>query len=211
MSPGIPLGAALACLIWAGCAPRRAGVLAGGAGETRLAPDEFRIELGDDGYTHSARVQDLALLRAAELCLASGLPYFAILDESSVVPRGRVPALPKRRDGLTVMGYAKKPAGFFTFDAAFLRDELREKYGIGPGVSPPASGPELASLRKWFAKMKNGQRLRVGLGEDTPGEFLFAGYYPGEDSVALRPVAGGPLSGRFHSLRNIRTVEPVEP
>ena len=57
--------------------------LTGGYGDTRLAPDAFRVTFDGNAYTSGERAQDFALLRASELTLANGFKYFAIVDESS--------------------------------------------------------------------------------------------------------------------------------
>lgn len=55
----------------------------GGYKETILAPDIARITVNGNGYTSRDRVQDFALLRASEIALQSGYPYFAVLNEQN--------------------------------------------------------------------------------------------------------------------------------
>jgi hypothetical protein len=62
----------------------------GGFSETKLAPDVVRVVFTGNGYTSKQRAQDLALLRAAELSLAAGSPYFAVLSESTDVRHNSV-------------------------------------------------------------------------------------------------------------------------
>ena len=208
MRPGIALGASLAGLIWAGCAaPRGEGGRAGPFKETMLAPDSFRIDYQDEGYTHSARAQDLALLRAAELCGEKGFAYFKVLDEE---PPGRTASFPKLKTGVLVKVFVKKPSGFFTFDAAFMLRSLREKYGIQPAAESSTASRGLPALRGLFAKLDPERHLRLALFDDPPNEFVFMGFYPGEDTVALRLAAGGRLSGRIFHLRDIRMAEPMD-
>lgn len=65
-----------------GCATQyQSSGLTGGYTETRLAPDMVRITFTGNGYTKRERAQDFALLRAADLGLQSGYPYFAVIDE----------------------------------------------------------------------------------------------------------------------------------
>jgi hypothetical protein len=60
-----------------GCAtPYQSSGLTGGYKETKLAPDIARITVEGNGYTSRDRVQDFALLRASEMALQSGYPYF---------------------------------------------------------------------------------------------------------------------------------------
>lgn len=73
-----------ACVLVAtGCATGYHGRLFGlGFTDTQLAPDVFRVTFDGNALTSPARVQDLALLRAAEICLGSGFPFFAVLGEA---------------------------------------------------------------------------------------------------------------------------------
>lgn len=69
-------------LLIAGCAtPYQPSGLTGGYKETLLAPDIVRITVEGNGYTSRDRVQDFALLRASEMALQSGYPYFAVINE----------------------------------------------------------------------------------------------------------------------------------
>lgn len=55
----------------------------GGYSETMLAPDVARITFKGNNATAPERVQDMALLRASELCLQAGYKKFVILDEAN--------------------------------------------------------------------------------------------------------------------------------
>jgi hypothetical protein len=70
-----------ALLILTNCAtPYKSSGLLGGYSDTALAPDVYRISFQGNGYTSSERVQDFAILRAADLTLAHGYRYFAIFN-----------------------------------------------------------------------------------------------------------------------------------
>jgi hypothetical protein len=76
----------LLCLVGvafiSGCAtPYQPSGLTGGYKETKLGADIARITVNGNGYTSRDRVQDFALLRASELALESGYPYFVVLNE----------------------------------------------------------------------------------------------------------------------------------
>ena len=58
--------------------------ITGGYTETHLAPDLFRVFFRGNAYTSSERVQDLAMLRAAEVTRQQGYPFFAIVDEKDL-------------------------------------------------------------------------------------------------------------------------------
>ena len=80
--------AALAALALAGCvtavgteyAPRDDKGF--GYSETRIEQDRYRIVFAGDGATPPEAVEDFALLRAAELALASGYEWFRVTDRS---------------------------------------------------------------------------------------------------------------------------------
>ncbi len=52
----------------------------GGFQDTQLAPDVYRVSFSGNGFTSADRVQDFALLRAAELTLANNGRYFAVIS-----------------------------------------------------------------------------------------------------------------------------------
>ena len=62
--------------------------ITGGYKETPLAPDVVRITVEGNGYTSRDRVQDYALLRAAEMALQSGFPYFVVINERNDTSTG---------------------------------------------------------------------------------------------------------------------------
>ena len=74
-----------------GCATKYQSVgFTGGFTETQLAPDVFRVSFSGNGYTSGDRVQDFALLRAAELMLANNFPYFVLIDSADQSQTGTV-------------------------------------------------------------------------------------------------------------------------
>lgn len=54
----------------------------GGFKDTQLAPDVFRVSFSGNTFTSNDRVQDFALLRAAELTLANNAQYFAVISST---------------------------------------------------------------------------------------------------------------------------------
>jgi hypothetical protein len=82
MSGSRLLAIALASAIF-GCASSyqpSGSSITGGFKETRLGPDVFRVTFSGNGYTPADRVQDFAMLRAAELTLANGAPFFVVMS-----------------------------------------------------------------------------------------------------------------------------------
>ena len=74
----------IAPLVFAGCATSyQANSITGGFSETKLAPDVVRVKFRGNGYTKQERAQDFAMLRAAELAVKDGYPYFVILNETN--------------------------------------------------------------------------------------------------------------------------------
>lgn len=55
----------------------------GGFNETFLAPDVVRVQFEGNGFTSGTRAQDFAMLRAAELMLEGGYPFFVVVGESN--------------------------------------------------------------------------------------------------------------------------------
>ena len=134
----------------------------GGFKDTRLAPDVFRVSFSGNAFTSSDKVQDFALLRAAELTLANDFKYFAVMDSSdqsrtgtivtpgSAQTSGTVSAYGNTANysgtttymppqvttyyrpgvGLMVRAFPTKPEGIFAFDAVFIAQSIRSKYGI---------------------------------------------------------------------------------
>jgi|SRR5690242_3590022 len=72
----------LSCLA-IGCATSyHSSGFTGGFSDTQLAPDVFRVNFRGNGYTSSERVQDFAMLRAADLCSQHDFVCFAVIDEN---------------------------------------------------------------------------------------------------------------------------------
>lgn len=68
----------------AACATKyEAEGLLGGFSETQLAPNMYRVDFKGNSMTDVQRVQDFALLRSAELTVANGFKYFAIINSNT--------------------------------------------------------------------------------------------------------------------------------
>lgn len=105
--------------------------ITGGFAETRLAPEVYRVTFEGNGYSDPVRVQDFAMLRAAELALAHGFTHFVLIDARDwnryILSDDELIAKP--RSGVMVRLVRGHPPG--AFDAAFLARSLRAKYRIG--------------------------------------------------------------------------------
>ena len=134
----------------------------GGFKDTQLAPDVFRVSFSGNAFTSSDRVQDFALLRAAELTLANNARYFAVISsadqsrtDTHVTPgssqtsgtvstygntshySGTTTYSPSQVNtyyrpgiGMMIRTFQTKPEGGFVFDANFIIESIRKKYGI---------------------------------------------------------------------------------
>lgn len=129
----------------------------GGYSETQLSEDLVRIDFNGNGYTDRATVADYALLRCAEYTLERGARYFVIIDQnsyssystattpstttgqmtsygnttygSSTTFGGHSYNVAKPSSQNMILIFKRKPPGF-SFDAEFLSNSLKTKYGI---------------------------------------------------------------------------------
>jgi len=124
----------LLALLCASCATSydSSSLLTGGYSETKLAPDVVRVVFRGNSSTSKERAQNLALMRAADLSLQAGFPYFTVLEETNDKRQdssgGITISMPKNE--ILVQFLKEKPVGALAFDAAFLIRTLKEKYNI---------------------------------------------------------------------------------
>lgn len=122
----------------------------GGFKETQLAPDLFRVSFTGNAFTSTERVQDFALLRAAEITLEHHARYFAVVSQHDQTRRNTyvtpgsyytkgnkttytsptVDTYYYPGVGMMVRIFETKPKGNFVFDAEFLSNSIRTKYQI---------------------------------------------------------------------------------
>lgn len=73
----------LACALVVGCATGyQPNGWSGGFSEIPLASDAYQISVNGNGYTRADRVNEMALLRGAELTRDNGFNYFVVLNLS---------------------------------------------------------------------------------------------------------------------------------
>ena len=154
-------------LLYFGCAtPYQSSNFFGGFSETQLAPDVFRVSFSGNGYTSGERAQDFVMLWAADLTVAHGYAYFAVLNENNSVQQSsyvtpgyaattinsygyyahasttyypaREHIFYKPSSGLLVGLFHSQPTNLYTFDAVFLQNSLRQKYKIVEGTNAVA-------------------------------------------------------------------------
>jgi hypothetical protein len=124
----------LGVLLCSGCATsyESSSLVSSGYSETRLAPDVVRVVFHGNSSTKQERAQDLALMRAADLSLQAGYPYFSVLSETAENQQASVEGLtlstPKIQ--ILVQFLKEKPSGTLAYDAAFIIRAMKEKYKI---------------------------------------------------------------------------------
>jgi hypothetical protein len=105
--------------------------LDGGYADLQIASELFRVSFQGNYYSSEEEVRNMALLRAADLALQYGAPYFQVMPISSP-PNPPFPyAVEGYRATLTIRLMQVPPApGTEGYKAALLRDQMRKKYGI---------------------------------------------------------------------------------
>lgn len=162
MAPQRPVRAALvAALVVAleACTPYQPLGILGGYHDLRMGEDVFLVSFRWFRFTPPERIRDFLMLRAAEVALERGAPYFIILDQEkelgtdplhgtiatrppTQIPTRRPPAPEPAQEAnlgesqtmdLRIrLLYVKPPLGPPAMDAVKVRAELRSKYNLGP-------------------------------------------------------------------------------
>jgi len=106
--------------------------LTGGYKELAYDDNVFGVAFGGNSYTSSQRVEDLALLRCANLTLKNGFKYFIVSDKLE----GKQWFNTKSTVNILIQCFHEKPAeeGITVYDAAQLRKLLLDKYGLSGDV-----------------------------------------------------------------------------
>jgi virulence-associated protein VapD len=115
-----------------GCATgyQPAGVQ-GGYADLQIASELFRVSFQGNYYTSEEEVRSMALLRAADLAIQYGAPYFQVMPIYSP-PNPPFPyAVEGYRATLTIRLMQVPPApGTEGYNTQLLRGQLRKKYGL---------------------------------------------------------------------------------
>ena len=125
----------------------------GGFSETQLDTNIFHITFTGNSFTSRERTNDFVLLRSAEITLQHGYHYFVIVNAreyantrryttptTAVTNYGYGSAITTIDGGSTyyiskpsasdsIMCFSKKPKGF-AYNAQFVADSIRQKYGL---------------------------------------------------------------------------------
>ena len=97
----------------------------------------YRVGFYGNGSTHKSQAKDFALMRAAELTLNEGLPYFETIEQESAVQTSmsnlgeNLVTLHRPNCSLMIRCLENKSEGRgFVYDAAQVYENLRLQYGI---------------------------------------------------------------------------------
>lgn len=90
------------------------GPQAAGFSEIRLEQDRYRVTYRGSARLDQARIEDLALLRAADLALASGYDWFRIVDRFADVSAPRGPTVSLGTGGASFGGRSSVGVGLGT-------------------------------------------------------------------------------------------------
>ncbi len=139
-------------LLMQGCAtPYQATGFTGGYDEIQLDENVFKVSFRGNGYTGRERATNFTLLRSAELTLEKGYKYFVIVEEAQLTRTVTTPktytttanayggfttqshgghTISKPRTTNTIVLHKQKPDSAFSYNAEFLFNSMKEKYGI---------------------------------------------------------------------------------
>ena len=74
---------AVICLAMSGCATSyQSKGLTGGFSSFKIDEAVYQVNFRGNGYTSPTKAYEYALLRSAEICLADGYRYFAVVDQA---------------------------------------------------------------------------------------------------------------------------------
>ena len=122
----LAIGCTSVCLL-AGCitpTPYQSDGLRGGYTQTQFDKDVFMDYFAGNPYTNIERTFDFTMLRSAEVCLEHGYGYFTIETGNAASSFGGSAA------GILIKAYSQKPEKVLSFDAAFLKRSVKEKYHL---------------------------------------------------------------------------------
>lgn len=111
-----------------------------GYSDTQIAADSWRVSYRGYGIAVDVAA-DYALYRAAQLCLASGFPYFVVEEDressasqgAGVMTGGTAVAalVDYPTASITIQGFAEKPIGTKRlYETKFIYSSIKQKYGI---------------------------------------------------------------------------------
>jgi hypothetical protein len=133
----------------AGCATGyQSSGLTGGYTDLQLSADTYRVTVQGNGYTSTARAENIGLLRAAELTIQNGYERFVMLSGGVAQENAGTTDVTVNRIGNTLVASGgdtiRKPSGSIVFrmlkrgdpayasalDAKLIQAQLRAQLGV---------------------------------------------------------------------------------
>lgn len=127
------IAAAVAGPLLAACATAYQSTgFTGGFRDTQLAPDVFRVSFSGNAFTSRDRVQDFALLRAAELTLANNARYFAVMSSADQSRTDTYVSPGSSYTTGTVSGYGN--TAYYSGTTTYTAPQVQTYYKPGVGM-----------------------------------------------------------------------------
>lgn len=97
--------------LYACATPYKSDGFMGGFSETQLERNVFRVSFRGNAFTRPERVEEMTLLRSAELALKNGFTYFAVIDSQSRVKLGSFTTPTQSNSTANVTAYGNSAYG----------------------------------------------------------------------------------------------------
>jgi hypothetical protein len=138
----------------------------GGYEECRLQQGLYRIDFHGNRYTTKSTVKDFVLLRAAELTLQEGRPYFEAIEKESTYVDSVVGSddwlrtLHRPNASLVIRCMDEKPEGdAIIYDAAQIYDNIRSTHRVVPSSVTVEEKPSTAKMEAMVKAAVRDSRL----------------------------------------------------
>ena len=111
----------------------------GGYQDTKIQDGMYRISFQGNAAASEQRSADFAMLRASEVALRDGFPYFVILEGKtssssriySVEPTGAVGTVSEPSSNMVIQCYKEKPSdGRVVYDAVQVKENIKRQYSL---------------------------------------------------------------------------------
>lgn len=164
-------------LFFVGCATTyQPTSFTGGFSDKQLTFANFWIGFSGNGYTSASDVQDMCLLRAAEICYSRGFNYFVVHQENSQVERqditttnvintsygafavGSSIPLYKPSSGINIQAFKQKVVGMKSFSVSNVISRLKTKYA--PDKNFIKGNFDIVGYEKQFLEYSNSMNVR---------------------------------------------------
>jgi hypothetical protein len=117
-----------------GCAtPYQPAGFAGGFAEVQLDNDVWRVSFKGNGYTDLDRVEELVMLRSAEIALANGFTHFAFSSaktDKNIGTINREIITEPSANSIVVMFNDRPKVNAMVYEAKFICESVGKKYKV---------------------------------------------------------------------------------